>query len=118
MFPQTILAVPFTVKLVPLPVTVRVCPSSVLWVPASWFGASLPEITWYWRIFFSWLGLASKLLRSPAGILANASLVGAKTVAFGIWLRVSVSPAALSAATTPASAGLLAAAVATGWLAM
>src|SRR5690349_22672368 len=61
---------------------------------------------------------ARTLARVSAGILANASLVGANTVRAGALLRVSTRPALVTAATSVDSAGFCEAAVATGSLAM
>src|SRR5690348_9414474 len=61
---------------------------------------------------------ARTLARVSAGILANASLVGANTVMAGALLSVSTRPAFVTAVTSVDSAGFCEAAVATGSLAM
>src|ERR1700712_2719413 len=61
---------------------------------------------------------ASTFLRVAAGILANASLVGAKTVSSGAVFSGSPRPACLTAVTSVDSSGLPEAAVATGTWAM
>src|SRR6478736_1812068 len=97
-----------TVSISPEPLTVSVVPASVLWSPAILSGAIFPATTWFVRILFS----------VAAGILANASFVGAKTVMAGAEFSVSTRPAALTAVTSVESTGLLLAAVATGSVAM
>src|SRR5690349_9270322 len=61
---------------------------------------------------------ASTFLRSAAGILPKASLVGAKTVMPSAELSESTNPACLTAVTSVDSSGLPDAAVATGTWAM
>src|SRR6185295_11533654 len=61
---------------------------------------------------------ARTLARVSAGILANASLVGANTVMACALLSVSSRPAFVTAVTSVDSAGFCEAAVATGSLAM
>src|SRR3954452_23248871 len=61
---------------------------------------------------------ARTLVRVSAGILANASLVGANSVMSCVLLSVSTRPAFVTAATSVDSAGFCEAAVATGSLAM
>src|SRR6478609_4687045 len=99
-----------TVNISPEPLTVSVVPASVLWSPAILSGAIFPATTWFVRILVS--------VALSARILANASLVGAKTVMAGAEFSVSTRPAALTAVTSVESTGLLLAAVATGSVAM
>src|SRR6476646_916942 len=107
-----------TVNISPEPLTVSVVPASVLWSPAILSGAIFPATTWFVRILVSVALSARTLFRVSAGILANASLVGAKTVMAGAEFSVSTRPAALTAVTSVESTGLLLAAVATGSVAM
>src|SRR5690349_7355612 len=117
--PQTTLAFSLpTVNISPEPLTVSVVPASVLWSPASWSGEILPATTWLVRIMVSVALSARTLFSVSAGILANASLVGAKTVTAGAEFSVSTSPAAWTAVTSVERTGLLLAAVATGSVAM
>src|SRR6478736_6304913 len=107
-----------TLNISPEPLTVSVVPASVLWSPAILSGAIFPATTWFVRILVSVALSARTLLRVSAGILANASFVGAKTVMAGAEFSVSTRPAALTAVTSVESTGLLLAAVATGSVAM
>src|SRR6478609_1790455 len=107
-----------TVNISPEPLTVSVVPASVLWSPAILSGAIFPATTWFVRILVSVALSARTLFRVSAGILANASLVGAKTVMAGAEFSVSTRPAALTAVTSVESTGLLLAAVATGSVAI
>src|SRR4029078_8473908 len=107
-----------TVNISPEPLTVSVVPASVLWSPAILSGAIFPATTWFVRIWVSVALSARPLFRVSAGILANASLVGANTVMAGAEFSVSTRPAALTAVTSVESNGLLLASVATGSVAM
>jgi hypothetical protein len=111
--PHTTFAEVPTVKFVPLPATVTSPPCSVLCLPASWAGASLPGTTWKVRIFVSVALSASTLSRSAFGIFANASLVGADTVMPSALLSESTRLAFFTAVTSVLSSGFPEAAVAT-----
>src|SRR3954449_4776384 len=63
----------------------------------TWSAVTLPLTTWYSRIFLRASGSLSRPSTVPAGSLANASSVGAKTVYGPAPLRVSTSPAAVAA---------------------
>src|SRR5690348_11297530 len=96
-----------------------VLPCSVVRVPESRLvGPWRCWTTWYVRMLVNACLSARTLVRVSAGILANASLVGANTVRAGALLSVSTRPALVTAATSVDSAGFCEAAVATGSLAM
>src|SRR6476646_5249822 len=107
-----------TTKSGSFPEMVRSAPSSVLWVPASSSGFRAPAMTWYVRILVSAALSASTDLRVFGGIWPKASLVGAKTVRDFCELRVSTSPALVTAVTSVDRTGLALAAEATGAVAM
>ena len=77
-----------TVKVSPEPSTVSESPARVSCSPASLSGDSWPAMTWWVRILVSRALSARMPFRSFAGILANASSVGAKTVSASAVLRV------------------------------
>src|SRR4029453_15455305 len=115
MLPQTTLELPLTVKSWPLPVTWRVSPWRVLWVPASWSGGSWPGTTgWVGTVGSRPLGCPGALSRVALGTAAKASLVGANTVMPSAVFRVPARPALVTAVTRVDSWGVLEAAVATG----
>jgi len=72
---------------------------------------TVPGTTWYFRMAasFCWFSGFSSESSVPAGSLANASLVGAKTVKGPVPDRVSASPAAFTALTSVVKSGLAAA---------
>ena len=93
---------PFTITLPSSTFSFSSLPLTVLaeLMPATSLAIALAGTTWYVRIATSF-SLFSGLSRSstvPAGSLANASSVGAKTVNGPVPFSVSTSPAAFSAA--------------------
>ena len=116
----TFAAPPLTVSTSPSISTVRSAPFTVVNVPPSvscWL-LICSGSTWYVRIDVSASVSASTASRSAVGILANTSLTGAKIVKGPGLLSVSPRSAAVTAATSVDSSGLLLAAVAAGSSAM